>query len=74
MVRSIKVCIPPKIARRKFSLDSDLASRSDSSFALNQSLPPKLKTYMLHPKNMHELCMGIIQTHLQWQWWQVQMH
>lgn len=31
MVRSIRVCIPPEIATRKFSLDSDLASKSESA-------------------------------------------
>ena len=33
MVRSIRVCIPPEIATRTFSLDSDLVSRSESAIS-----------------------------------------
>jgi Fic family protein len=48
MVRSIKVCIPSKIAMRKFSLDSDLVSRSESAisavFALDNAHGQTLKS------------------------------
>lgn len=38
MVRSIRVCIPHEIATRTFSLDSDLASRSESAISTISSL------------------------------------
>lgn len=38
MVRSIRVCIPPEIATRTFSLNSDLASRSESAVSAISAL------------------------------------
>ena len=38
MVRSIRVCLPPEIATRTFSLDSNLASRSESAISAISAL------------------------------------